>query len=297
MTSDQHVVLWHDWMPSIKSALRPTGVCSLRRPLLPQPLHEVPLHELLQDYGYEHAGQRLPLLTFTEFVQRWARMTASGSQRMCKDCHTGPSPRRIHQLRRKDCHAPETQGPRGGRGAGEACRASSATVCGTQSSGQTVSLNSRGEGRVNSLHWATRSRPPRRRAGQPRPWLHHDSPAVLALSHQDASLNLRRLSALCEVARTIPSRRPRAADPGGMKLAERCSQARGGPAATRSASDAASWSTAFSRREMPSWGGGVLPASAPERGKALAGGGRKRTPGGHHPQEKQGALRCNSKKL
>ena len=45
-------------------------MCSLRRPLLPKPLHEVPLHELLQDYGYEHAGQRIPLLTFTEFVQR-----------------------------------------------------------------------------------------------------------------------------------------------------------------------------------------------------------------------------------
>jgi hypothetical protein len=42
-------------------------------------------------------------------------------------------------------------------------------------------------------------------SGQPRLWLHHDSPAVLALSHQDASLNLRRLSALCGVARTIHS--------------------------------------------------------------------------------------------
>ena len=69
MTSDQHVVLWHDWMPSIKSTLRPTGVCSLRHPLLPSP-SEVPLHELLRDYGYEHAGQPIPLLTFTEFVQR-----------------------------------------------------------------------------------------------------------------------------------------------------------------------------------------------------------------------------------
>src|ERR1043166_1131670 len=29
MTSDQHVVLWHDWVPSIKSALRPTA--ELRR--------------------------------------------------------------------------------------------------------------------------------------------------------------------------------------------------------------------------------------------------------------------------
>jgi hypothetical protein len=47
-----------------------------------------------------------------------------------------------------------------------------------------------------------------RSSGQPRPWLHHDSPAVLALSHQGASLNLRRLSALCGVARTIPSLGP-----------------------------------------------------------------------------------------
>ena len=47
MTSDQHVVLWHDWVPSIKSELRPTGVCSLLRPLLGPPIHEVPLHELV----------------------------------------------------------------------------------------------------------------------------------------------------------------------------------------------------------------------------------------------------------
>jgi len=45
-------------------------------------------------------------------------------------------------------------------GGGEAWGASSATAWGTQSS------------------------------GQPRLRLHHDSPAVLALSHQDASLNL-----------------------------------------------------------------------------------------------------------
>jgi glycerophosphoryl diester phosphodiesterase len=70
MTSDQHLVLWHDWIPSITSELRPTGVCSLRSPLLPQPIHTVPLHELVQDFGYEHGDKRVPILTFTEFVQR-----------------------------------------------------------------------------------------------------------------------------------------------------------------------------------------------------------------------------------
>jgi glycerophosphoryl diester phosphodiesterase len=70
MTSDQQLVVWHDWVPSITSELRPTGVCSLRSPLLPQSIHKVPLHELLQDYGYEHEEQRVPILTFTEFVQR-----------------------------------------------------------------------------------------------------------------------------------------------------------------------------------------------------------------------------------
>jgi glycerophosphoryl diester phosphodiesterase family protein len=32
MTSDQQVVLWHDWVPSLKNALRPTGVCRVLRP-------------------------------------------------------------------------------------------------------------------------------------------------------------------------------------------------------------------------------------------------------------------------
>jgi len=70
MSSDQHVVVWHDWVVSIKSELRPTGVCGLLRPPLSQPIHAVPLHELVRDYGYEHAGKRVPILTFTEFVQR-----------------------------------------------------------------------------------------------------------------------------------------------------------------------------------------------------------------------------------
>ena len=70
MTSDEQVVLWHDWEPGAKSELRPTGVCRLRRPPRVLPVHAVPLHELLRDYGYEHAGQHVSLLTFTEFVQR-----------------------------------------------------------------------------------------------------------------------------------------------------------------------------------------------------------------------------------
>jgi hypothetical protein len=43
MTRDQQVVVWHDWVPSLKNALRPTGVCHVLRPWLPQPSHAVPL--------------------------------------------------------------------------------------------------------------------------------------------------------------------------------------------------------------------------------------------------------------
>lgn len=70
MSSDEQVVLWHDWMPGITSELRPTGLCSLRRPQGDSPIHTVPLHALLRDYGYEHEGQHIPLLTFAQFVQR-----------------------------------------------------------------------------------------------------------------------------------------------------------------------------------------------------------------------------------
>jgi glycerophosphoryl diester phosphodiesterase len=70
MSSDAQIVLWHDWVPGITNELRPTGMCRLRHPHRGQPIHTVPLHELLQDYGYEHEEQRVPLLTFTEFVQR-----------------------------------------------------------------------------------------------------------------------------------------------------------------------------------------------------------------------------------
>src|SRR4029453_2821376 len=58
-----------DWRPSLTSVLRPTGLCRLRHPPQPQPIHDVPLDEALRDYGYEHNGHHVPLLTFTAFVQ------------------------------------------------------------------------------------------------------------------------------------------------------------------------------------------------------------------------------------
>jgi glycerophosphoryl diester phosphodiesterase len=70
LTRDHQVVVWHDWRPSLASTLRPVGLCRPRHPLLPQPLPEVPLHEAVQDYGYERDGHPVPLLTFTEFVHR-----------------------------------------------------------------------------------------------------------------------------------------------------------------------------------------------------------------------------------
>jgi glycerophosphoryl diester phosphodiesterase len=71
MTSDQHLVVWHDSVPSLENELRSTGMCRVRRPPLPQPIHAVPLPTLVRDYGYEYAGQRVPLLTFTEFIKRF----------------------------------------------------------------------------------------------------------------------------------------------------------------------------------------------------------------------------------
>ena len=111
----------------------------------------------------------------------------------------------------------------------------------------------------------------------------HDSTAILALSHQDASLNLRRLLALCKVACTIPSRRPREADPDGMKLAGDAPRQGGGPVATRSASDTASWSTVSLDVRCPR---GVTESCLqvpPKRGTALAGSGRECTPGERYP--------------
>jgi glycerophosphoryl diester phosphodiesterase len=69
LTQDQHVVVWHDERPSLTSVLRPTGVCRLRHPVQPQPIYDVPLHEALRDYGYDHDGHPVPLLTFTALVQ------------------------------------------------------------------------------------------------------------------------------------------------------------------------------------------------------------------------------------
>ena len=69
LTRDQQVVVWHDWRPSLTSVLRPTGLCRRRQPLQPQPIHDVPLHEALRDYGYAHDGHPVPLLTFTALVQ------------------------------------------------------------------------------------------------------------------------------------------------------------------------------------------------------------------------------------
>jgi glycerophosphoryl diester phosphodiesterase len=72
MTRDQHLVLWHDWSPTIISDWRSTGVCRLVHPLPRQPVHTVPLHEFVRDYGYEHAGQHVPILMLTEFVKHFA---------------------------------------------------------------------------------------------------------------------------------------------------------------------------------------------------------------------------------
>jgi glycerophosphoryl diester phosphodiesterase len=73
MTRDKNLVLWHDWSPTIISDLRATGVCRIVHPPQRQPVHMVPLHEFVRDYGYEHAGQHVPILTLTEFVRHFAR--------------------------------------------------------------------------------------------------------------------------------------------------------------------------------------------------------------------------------
>jgi glycerophosphoryl diester phosphodiesterase len=75
LTQAQQVVVWHDESPSLTRALRPTGRCRLRHPLQPQPIHAVPLHEALRDYGYDHDGHHVPLLTFTALVQRLGQDT------------------------------------------------------------------------------------------------------------------------------------------------------------------------------------------------------------------------------
>jgi hypothetical protein len=41
------------------------------RQLLHQTIHIVPLYEFVQDYGYEQPGQRVPLLTWVEFMKHF----------------------------------------------------------------------------------------------------------------------------------------------------------------------------------------------------------------------------------
>src|SRR5262249_44709424 len=69
LTRDEQVVGRHDWRPRLTSVLRAPGLCRLRHPPQPQPIHDVPLDEALRDYGYEHNGHHVPLFTFTAFVQ------------------------------------------------------------------------------------------------------------------------------------------------------------------------------------------------------------------------------------
>jgi glycerophosphoryl diester phosphodiesterase len=74
LTRDGHVVLWHDWEGyTITSDVRPTGTCSIVHPLLRRPVHTVSLQEFMRDYGYEQAGQRVPVTTFEAFVRRFAK--------------------------------------------------------------------------------------------------------------------------------------------------------------------------------------------------------------------------------
>jgi len=75
MTQDGSLVLWHDWGLSLESELRPTGACRLVHPQPLPPIHTVPLATLQADYGYEQAGQRMPVTTFAAFVRRFARHT------------------------------------------------------------------------------------------------------------------------------------------------------------------------------------------------------------------------------
>jgi glycerophosphoryl diester phosphodiesterase len=72
MTRDTHLVVWHDWSPTIINDWRATGACRIVHPLQRQPVHTVPLHEFVRNYGYERAGQYVPILTLAEFVKHFA---------------------------------------------------------------------------------------------------------------------------------------------------------------------------------------------------------------------------------
>ena len=90
-----------------------------------------------------------------------SRISAQGSKHQGRVPQGEPRPCRslsrrgvqgLYQCPQDTMDCRQTQDQLRQAGGGEACRASFATACGTQSSGQIVSLNSRGEGRVNSLH-------------------------------------------------------------------------------------------------------------------------------------------------
>jgi glycerophosphoryl diester phosphodiesterase len=73
VTRDGHLVLWHDARPTLASALRPTGVCRPVAPPQPQPVHTLPWAVFREAYGYEQAGQFVPVTTLAEFVHHFGR--------------------------------------------------------------------------------------------------------------------------------------------------------------------------------------------------------------------------------
>lgn len=71
VTRDGHLVLWHDTRPTLASVLRPTGMCRLVAPSQPQPVHTLPWAVFRETYGYEQAGQFVPVTTLAEFVRHF----------------------------------------------------------------------------------------------------------------------------------------------------------------------------------------------------------------------------------
>ena len=60
-------------LATLASALRPTGVCRPVAPPQPQPVHTLPWAMFREAYGYEQAGQFVPVTTFAEFVHHFGR--------------------------------------------------------------------------------------------------------------------------------------------------------------------------------------------------------------------------------
>lgn len=75
MTQDGYLVLWHDWVFSVESVVRPVGACTLVRPPLPPPVHTIPLATFLREYGYERNGEPVQVSIFEEFVRGFADET------------------------------------------------------------------------------------------------------------------------------------------------------------------------------------------------------------------------------